>query len=51
MTMAVVRHVVRFVHDHDVAAAVKTIVTQARTGRMGDGKILVLPCLYHSVLW
>ena len=34
-----------FVHDHDVAAVVKTIVAQARTGRMGDGKIMILRCL------
>ncbi|AGA26871.1 P-II family nitrogen regulator [Singulisphaera acidiphila] len=34
-----------FVHDADVATAVKLIVTQARTGRMGDGKIMILPCL------
>jgi nitrogen regulatory protein P-II 1 len=34
-----------FVDDQDVAAVVRTIVTQARTGRMGDGKIMILPCL------
>lgn len=34
-----------FVQDADVAAAVKLIVSQARTGRMGDGKIMILPCL------
>lgn len=34
-----------FVHDRDVAAAVRTIVAQARTGRMGDGKVMILPCL------
>lgn len=34
-----------FVHDDDVKAIVKTIVAQARTGRMGDGKIMILPCL------
>jgi nitrogen regulatory protein PII len=34
-----------FVHDRDLAAAVRTIVGQARTGRMGDGKIMILPCL------
>jgi nitrogen regulatory protein P-II 1 len=34
-----------FVHDHDVPAVVKTIVAQARTGRMGDGKIMILRCL------
>ena len=34
-----------FVHDEHVATAVKLIVSQARTGRMGDGKIMILPCL------
>ena len=33
-----------FVHEPHVAAALKAIVGQARTGRIGDGKILVLPC-------
>ena len=37
-----------FVHEHDVAAAVKAIVGQARTGRMGDGKIMILPCIPES---
>jgi nitrogen regulatory protein P-II 1 len=32
------------VHAHDLPVAVKAIVGQARTGRMGDGKILILPC-------
>ncbi len=40
-----------FVRDEDAQAAVKAIVSQARTGRMGDGKILVLPCLDASVRW
>ncbi|WP_422926265.1 P-II family nitrogen regulator [Singulisphaera sp. PoT] len=40
-----------FVDDEQVNAAVKTIVTQARTGRMGDGKIMVLPCLNEYVTW
>ncbi len=39
------------VHEQDVAAALKTLVTQARTGRMGDGKILVLPCLPVYLCW
>src|SRR5262245_20670841 len=39
------------VHDHEVAAAVKAIVSQARTGRMGDGKILILPCLPIYLGW
>lgn len=40
-----------FVEDQHVNAAVKTIVTQARTGRMGDGKIMILPCLNEFVSW
>jgi nitrogen regulatory protein PII len=39
------------VHENDVAAAVKAIVAHARTGRMGDGKILVLPCLPVYLSW
>lgn len=34
-----------FVDDDHVDEAVRTIVAHARTGRMGDGKIMVLPCL------
>jgi nitrogen regulatory protein P-II 1 len=40
-----------FVDDADVAAVLKAIVSQARTGRIGDGKILVLPCYHESVQW
>ena len=40
-----------FVREQDVAAAVKAIVGQARTGRMGDGKIMVTPCLGEFVSW
>jgi nitrogen regulatory protein P-II 1 len=40
-----------FVQDQDIALAVKTIVAQARTGRMGDGKIMILPCLEHALVW
>lgn len=40
-----------FVHEQEVAHVVKTIVAQARTGRMGDGKILILPCLHDSLVW
>lgn len=40
-----------FVHDQDVSAAVRAIVGHARTGRIGDGKILVLPCLGTHVVW
>jgi nitrogen regulatory protein P-II 1 len=40
-----------FVREQDVAAAVKAIVSQARTGRMGDGKIMITPCLDDFVAW
>jgi nitrogen regulatory protein P-II 1 len=40
-----------FVHDRDAPDAVRAIVSQARTGRIGDGKILVLPCRDEAVLW
>lgn len=30
---------------------IKAIVAAARTGRMGDGKILVLPCLDAELEW
>ena len=40
-----------FVQDKDVAAAVKAITNQARTGRIGDGKILIVPCLDNHVAW
>jgi nitrogen regulatory protein PII len=40
-----------FVQDSDVPAVVKTIVAQARTGRMGDGKIMILPCLDVAPGW
>ena len=32
-------------------AAVKAIVGQARTGRIGDGKVLVLPCYEEYLSW
>jgi nitrogen regulatory protein P-II 1 len=32
------------VHAHDLPAAVRAIVGPARTGRIGDGKVLILPC-------
>ncbi len=34
-----------FVPEAEVSAAIRAIVGQARTGRMGDGKIVVIPCL------
>ena len=40
-----------FLRDEALPAAVKAIVGQARTGRMGDGKIAVVPCLEPHVLW
>ncbi len=40
-----------FLAEADVPAAIRAIVGQARTGRMGDGKIIVLPCLDEHVLW
>ena len=40
-----------FVREQDVPAAVKAIVGQARTGRMGDGKIMITPCLAEFVSW
>src|SRR3954471_14135351 len=39
------------VNEPDVAAAVKSIVGQARTGRMGDGKILIVPCRCDYLSW
>lgn len=33
-----------FVDEPQLPAAIKAIVGQARTGRIGDGKVLVLPC-------
>lgn len=40
-----------FVKDSDVPSVTRTIVAQSRTGRMGDGKILTLPCLEDHVIW
>ncbi len=40
-----------FLREQDVPAAIKAIVGQARTGRIGDGKILVLPCLHEYLSW
>jgi nitrogen regulatory protein PII len=40
-----------FVRDQDAQAAVKAIVGNARTGRMGDGKIIVTPCLGEFISW
>jgi nitrogen regulatory protein PII len=40
-----------FVAEKDVPAAIKAILTEARTGRIGDGKILVLPCHGSYLNW
>jgi nitrogen regulatory protein P-II 1 len=40
-----------FVSEQDAPAAIKAIVGQARTGRIGDGKILVLPCYDEYLSW
>ena len=40
-----------YVHAADVAATVRVIVDQARTGRIGDGKIMVSRCLDPFVSW
>jgi nitrogen regulatory protein P-II 1 len=40
-----------FVRDEDAPAVVREIVAKARTGRMGDGKIMVVPCLDQYVAW
>ena len=40
-----------FVEEAAAPAAIKAIVGQARTGRIGDGKILVLPCAGEFLSW
>ena len=40
-----------FVPDDRVDEVVRAIVAEARTGRIGDGKILILPCLDAYVAW
>jgi nitrogen regulatory protein P-II 1 len=40
-----------FVEQKHVQAAIKAIVGQARTGRIGDGKILMIPCLKEFLSW
>lgn len=40
-----------WLRESDVPAAVRAIVGQARTGRMGDGKILITPALEPFVSW
>ncbi len=40
-----------FVEAEHAQDAIKAIVGQARTGRIGDGKILVLPCFGEYLSW
>jgi nitrogen regulatory protein P-II 1 len=40
-----------FVEQEHAQAAIKAIVGQARTGRIGDGKILVIHCLEEFLSW
>lgn len=40
-----------FLREADSSAAVRAIVSQARTGRIGDGKILVLAVYPEEVQW
>jgi nitrogen regulatory protein P-II 1 len=40
-----------FVEAEHAQDAIKAIVSQARTGRIGDGKIFVLPCLGEYLSW
>ena len=40
-----------FVADAEAPTVVRAIVAAARTGRMGDGKIVVLPCLDEFASW
>ena len=40
-----------FVEQEHAQAAIKAIVGQARTGRIGDGKILVIHCLGEFLSW
>jgi nitrogen regulatory protein PII len=39
------------VPDDAVGRTLRSITSSARTGRMGDGKILVLPCLENFISW
>jgi len=40
-----------FVAEDHAQAAIKAIVSEARTGRIGDGKIIVLPCHGEYLRW
>jgi nitrogen regulatory protein PII len=39
------------VREKDAPAAIKAIVGQARTGRIGDGKVLVFQCYDEYLSW
>ncbi len=40
-----------FALEEHVPAVIKAIIGQARTGRIGDGKVLVLTCLGETLSW
>jgi nitrogen regulatory protein PII len=40
-----------FVEYKHAQAAIEAIEGQARTGRIGDGKILIIPCLEEFLSW
>jgi nitrogen regulatory protein P-II 1 len=40
-----------FVEEEHAPEVIRAIVGQARTGRIGDGKILVLPCFEEYLSW
>jgi nitrogen regulatory protein P-II 1 len=40
-----------FLLEEHAPEAIRAIVGQARTGRIGDGKILVLPCFREYLCW
>ncbi len=40
-----------FLDDENVPAAIKAITSQARTGRNGDGKIIVMKCYPEHLSW
>jgi nitrogen regulatory protein PII len=43
--------IILWVEDSRVEEVLETVVAAARTGRMGDGKIFVLPVLAEEVEW
>lgn len=40
-----------YVREEDVPAAERAVVQQARTGRMGDGKVVLIRGLEDYVVW